>query len=311
MALDYPGAFAGVLSCGAFLPGDRSLPKTLPFVVYATVGTEDFNLFELYQADRDMTKGGTTHWVEVFPGPHRWAPPELLAEGLEFFRACAARKEPGTADPVWAKGLVQSRLASANNLKASGELVPALWKARQTAAFFAGVPGADSAAAEVAGLESDPQLLARLEAERRLETALDRLRHCESLGEYERELTVLEKLSQGNGWASQRGRWALTVAAMDLSTSGLMSLQRANYKTAAALFEMAARADPKSPLHAYNAACAYSRLNRPKESIAMLQRALDLGFKDGKALAEDPDLANARKDPAFKDLTVRSSVQTR
>jgi tetratricopeptide (TPR) repeat protein len=196
-------------------------------------------------------------------------------------------------------------------LKASDELVPALWKARQTAAFFAGVPGADRAAAEVAALESDPQLQARLEAERRLETALDRLRHCESLGEYERELTAMEKLSQGDGGAAQRGRWALTVAAMDLSTSGLMSLQRANFKTAAALFEMASRADPKSPLPAYNAACAYSRLNRPKASIAMLQRALDLGFKDGKALAEDPDLANARKDPAFKGLALNTTTQTR
>jgi hypothetical protein len=305
MALDHSAAFAGVICCGALLPGDRSLPKTLPFVVYATVGMEDFNLFEVYQADRDLTQGGTTHWVEIFAGPHRWAPPELLREGVEFFRACAVRKGQTTVDPAWAKGLVESRLASASILRASDELVPALWKVRQTAAFFAGVPGADLAKAEATALEADPQLQARLEAERRLEVAVDRLRHCESIEEYERELTVLEKLSQGEGWAAQRGRWALTVAAMDLSTSGLMTLQRSNFKTAAALFEMAARADPTSPLPVYNAACAYSRLNRPKESIAMLQRALSLGFKDGKALAEDPDLANARKDPAFRGLVVQ------
>jgi tetratricopeptide (TPR) repeat protein len=258
-----------------------------------------------------MTKGGSTHWVEVFAGPHRWASPELLKEGVEFFRACAARKEQGTADPVWAKGLVESRLASASILKTSGELVPALWKVRQTASFFAGVPGADRAAAEEEALEADPQLQSRLEAERKLETALDRLRHCVSIEEYQRELAVLEKLSQGEGWTAERGRWVLTVAAVDLSTSGLMSLQRANYKTAAALFEMAVRADPKSPMPAYNAACAYSRLNRPKESIDMLRRALDRGFRDTKALAEDPDLANVRKDPSFKGLVVNNATQTR
>lgn len=305
MAMDHPGAFSGVLCCGALLPGDRSLPQTLPFMVYATVGTEDFNLFEMYQADRDLTKGKTIHWVEIFPGPHRWAPPDLLQEGLEFFQVCAARKGHSEVDTSGAKTLAEARLASAGTLKASGQFVPALWKVRQTATFFAGVPGADRAAAEAAALEADPQVRARLECESRLETVLDRLRHCTSLDDYQREFTDLEKLAKGDGWSAQRGQWAMTVAAMDLSTSGLMSLQRANYKTAAALFEMAGRADPKSPLPAYNAACAYSRLNRPKEAMAMLRRALDLGFRDAKALAEDPDLANARKDPSFKGLDVR------
>lgn len=305
MALDHPKSFAGVLCCGGFLPGDRSLPKTLPFAVYVTVGTEDFNLFELQQADRDMTKGGTTHWVEIFVGPHRWAPAELLTEGMEFLKVCAARKGQTALDPVWMKGLVESRLASANALVASGDLVPALWKVRQTAAFFQDFPGAEKAVAEAVKLAADPQVKARLEAEAKLETAVDRLRHCESLEEYGKEFGALEKLSQGDGWAAERGRWALTVAAMDLSTSGLMSLQRANCKTAAALFELALRADPKSPLNAYNAACAYSRLNQRKESIAMLKRALALGFKDKRALAQDPDLANARKDPAFEGLAIR------
>ena len=305
MALDHPKAFAGVLCCGAFLPGDRSLPKTLPFAVYATVGTEDFNLFELYQADREMAKGGTAHWVEIFPGPHRWAPHELLREGVEFFQVCACRQGGIAADAAWMKGLVDSRLASADALKASGATIPALWKYRQTAAFFAGVPGADRAAAEAAALAADPQVKARLEAEAKLESAVDRLRHCESLEEYQKELPALEKLAQGEGRAAERGRWALTVVATDLSTTGLMSLQRGDYKVAAALFGLACRADPKNPLPAYNAACAYSRLNQRKEAMSMLQRALDAGFKDGRALGEDPDLANVRKEPGFQALQAK------
>ncbi len=141
-----------------------------------------------------------------------------------------------------------------------------------------------------------------LEAEAKLESAVDRLRHCGTLEEYQKELPALEKLAQGDGWAAARGRWALTVVATDLSTTGLMSLQRGDYKVAAALFELACRADPKNPLPAYNAACAYSRLNQRKESLAMLKRALDAGFKDRKAFREDPDLANVRKDPGFAAL---------
>jgi predicted esterase len=302
MALDHPKAFAGVLCCGAFVPGDRSLPKTLPFAVYATVGTEDFNLFELYQGDRDLTKGGTPHWVEVFPGPHRWAAPELLREGVEFFQVCAMRKGQLAADAAWQHGLVTARLATADALKASGALLSALWKYRQTGVFFAGLPGADRAASEAAALAQDPQVKVMLETEGRLETALDRLRHCESLEDYQREFAALEKMSQAEGYDGVRARYALTVSAQDLSATGLMSLQRGNCKSAAALLELAVRADPNDPLPAYNAACAYSRLNQRKEALAMLGRAVDAGFRDAKLLRDDPDLANARKDPGFAAL---------
>ena len=78
----------------------------------------------------------------------------------------------------------------------------------------------------------------------------------------------------------QRGRWALTVAAVDLSTSGLMALQRGNAKSAAALFDLVVRAAPKDPLPAYNAACAYARVNQRDLSLAMLGKALNRGFRD-------------------------------
>ena len=305
MALDHPKAFAGVLCCGAFLPGDRSLPKTLPFAVYATVGTEDFNLFELYQGDRDMTRGGTAHWVEVFPGPHRWASPELLREGVEFFQVCAMRKGQVTDDAAWQAGLVKARLASADALKASGALLSALWKYRQTGAFFAGLPGADRGASEAASLAQNPQVKAMLETEAKLEDALDRLRHCENLEDYQKEFAALEKMGQAPGYDGARARYALTVSAQDLSATGLMSLQRGSYKSAAALLELAVKADPQDPLPAYNAACAYSRLNQRKEALAMLGKAVDAGFRDAKLLKSDPDLANARKDSGFAALQAR------
>jgi hypothetical protein len=37
----------------------------------------------------------------------------------------------------------------------------------------------------------------------------------------------------------------------------------------------------------------------------MLGTALDRGFKDAKALREDPDLANVRKDAGFAGLQAR------
>lgn len=302
MALDHPGRFAGVICCGAFVPGDRSLPKRLPFAVYGTVGTEDFNLFEFYQADRDLTRGGTPHWIEIFHGPHRWPSADLAREGLEFMQAVAMQKGQIPTDGDFLKRVVAERLASAAALKAAGDLIPALWKYRQTALFFKGVEGADRAYAEAVALGEDPEFKARVATEEKLEVAVARLRQCTSLEDYERELPTLEKLAQGQGWAADRGRWALTIPAMDLKATGMMAHQRGNYKASAALFELACRADPSDRVAAYDAACARARLGQKKEALDWLRKAVAAGFRDRQLLATDADLNDIRKDPAFAEI---------
>ncbi len=305
MALNHRKAFAGVLCCGAVLPGGRSLPRSLPFAVAALAGTEDFNLFEFYQAERDFAKGATVRWMEIFPGPHRWPPPDVLRDGVEFFQACAIRKGQIPADPVFLERVVAARLDTAAALRGEGELVPALWLYRQTARTFPGTPGAKRAEDAAEETAADPEVRIRVDVEDKLETDLARLRRCEVLSDYERELSPVERLAQGDGWAAKRARWALTAVAADLDAAGLQAHQRGNYKASAALFTLAFRADPARALSAYNAACAYSRLNQRKEALAMLQRALEAGFKGGRALKEDPDLANARKEPGFQALAGR------
>ena len=52
----------------------------------------------------------------------------------------------------------------------------------------------------------------------------------------------------------------------------------------------------------YNLACSYSRAKRFSESFAALDRAFKLGYADLKWLAKDPDMANLRRHPAFKEF---------
>ena len=308
MALSHRKAFSGVLCCGAVLPGDRSLPRSLPFAVAALAGTEDFNLFEFYQAERNLAKGSTARWMEIFPGSHRWPPPDLLQEGVEFFQVCAMRQGQIPVDQSLLERWVNARLDAAAALRGEGELLPALWLYRQTARTFSGTPGAKRAEEAAAAMIADPEVRNRVEVDGQLEADLARLRRCEALSDYERELSPVERMAQGDGWAAKRARWALTAVATDLDAAGLQAHKRGNYKASAALFTLALRADPARALSAYNAACAYSRLNQRKEALAMLGRGLEAGFKDGRALKEDPDLANARKEPGFQALTGRLQI---
>lgn len=59
----------------------------------------------------------------------------------------------------------------------------------------------------------------------------------------------------------------------------------------------------------YNAACAYSLLNRKPEALKFLALAIDAGFADKKQLTSDTDLNPLREDPDFKDLA--ASIGTR
>lgn len=58
----------------------------------------------------------------------------------------------------------------------------------------------------------------------------------------------------------------------------------------------------RNPSAAYNVACAYARLNQPKESLEWLKTAKDAGFEDLKLLQEDKDLDSLRATPEFQSL---------
>jgi tetratricopeptide (TPR) repeat protein len=66
------------------------------------------------------------------------------------------------------------------------------------------------------------------------------------------------------------------------------------------LFERYAKPDA-----AYNVACSLARLGKVDEGLQWLERAIDAGFRDGKLLDEDEDIAALRTDARFAGLRGR------
>jgi tetratricopeptide (TPR) repeat protein len=62
---------------------------------------------------------------------------------------------------------------------------------------------------------------------------------------------------------------------------------------------------PDDPTVHYNLACSYSLTRRYKLAIAALDRALDLGYRDFKWLARDPDLALLRRHALYAYIRAR------
>jgi tetratricopeptide (TPR) repeat protein len=63
---------------------------------------------------------------------------------------------------------------------------------------------------------------------------------------------------------------------------------------------------PYEPVVHYNLACSLSLLDRGDEAVAMLRKALNLGFDDFEGLQEDTDLDNIRDHPGFIELLLNA-----
>jgi hypothetical protein len=59
---------------------------------------------------------------------------------------------------------------------------------------------------------------------------------------------------------------------------------------------------PQDPLAHYNLACSFALLRQPEQSLKMLRRAVELGYRDFRYMREDRDLDSIRHDPRFRQL---------
>jgi hypothetical protein len=53
----------------------------------------------------------------------------------------------------------------------------------------------------------------------------------------------------------------------------------------------------------YNLACSYSLTDQFERAILALDQAIELGYRDFKWLAKDPDLKKLRAQPVFQEIS--------
>lgn len=62
---------------------------------------------------------------------------------------------------------------------------------------------------------------------------------------------------------------------------------------------------PGDSLVLYNLACSYSLTGHVDDGLRALEKALSMGYRDFKWLAEDPDLQNVRRHPLYEKLRAK------
>ncbi len=83
--------------------------------------------------------------------------------------------------------------------------------------------------------------------------------------------------------------------------------RRGKFKEGLKIDEQLAKIRPEDSLVQYNLACSYTLTGQLDLAFQSLTAALDLGYRDFKWMAEDPDLEALREDDRYKKI--RSKIR--
>ena len=78
--------------------------------------------------------------------------------------------------------------------------------------------------------------------------------------------------------------------------------QRGRFTEGLHVDERLARLEPGNPLVFYNLACSYSLTDEFDRALHALNQAINLGYRDFRWLAKDPDMKKLRAQPAYADI---------
>ena len=78
--------------------------------------------------------------------------------------------------------------------------------------------------------------------------------------------------------------------------------QRGRFTEGLQVDERLARLEPNNPTVFYNLACSYSLTDEFDRALFALDRAIELGYRDFKWLAKDPDLKKLRVQPGYEEI---------
>ncbi|MGP8199476.1 MAG: TPR end-of-group domain-containing protein [Limisphaerales bacterium] len=81
--------------------------------------------------------------------------------------------------------------------------------------------------------------------------------------------------------------------------------RRGRYLEGLKIDERLSKLRPDDSLVHYNLACSYSLTRQLEMSIATLEIAINLGYRDFKWMAQDPDLENLREHPDYKRIQAK------
>ena len=150
---------AGVIASSAGYP-DSQPRASVPFAVFGTAGTEDFNYFEMRQLDRKLA---SPHFLAIFNGGHTLPPDSVAFDAIEWMELQAMASRRRTRDDALIARLFEKRQQRVTASESPAETVHLL---EALVADFKGLRDVSAEAARVKELSRQPEVKKALAHER-------------------------------------------------------------------------------------------------------------------------------------------------
>ncbi len=321
LARSAPKSFAGIVGAGAGWPASQPPRKDDGFVFYGTVGTKDFNYYEMMDLEPRLASAGIRHRMEIFDGLHQWPPAEIATRAIAWLDLQAMKAGTLPKDPARIQAAWDETTGRARGEEQAGDLFQASRTWSGAAADFEGLRDTAEAAGKAAELAANPALQreikerdARLVHDKKfLSLAPGILAAVNPSGEPRTVAQVvallkiheLRKTAESAPTADERLSAQRILNTMQVQTSYYlpqMYAGRKEYDQEVFVLSIATEIDPKSSTVFYNRAAAYARKGDRKRSLADLRRAAGNGWKDRTVIDKDPDFDSLRLDPELQQL---------
>jgi dienelactone hydrolase len=159
---------AGVIASSAGYP-DNKPRGSVPFALFGTAGTDDFNYIEMRQLDRKLT---SPHRLAVFNGGHTLPPPPVALEAIEWMEVQAMKSGRRPKDAALVERLFAKRQQLVESSASETAAVHLLEAAAEDFGWLRDVSAETARAAELSRQPEVRKALARERADDEAEVRL-------------------------------------------------------------------------------------------------------------------------------------------
>lgn len=313
----------GVVSAGAGFSVDVRPAADTPFLYYGAVGTIDYNFHEVDLLAHALAEHNLPHRIETFPGPHSWMTSSVAMRAIEWFELRAMQAGTRAVDAALVDGWWDRDAKIAAERVTMGQ---ALDGSRHYAAMvrdYEGLRDTSLARADAARLADAVQTreeLKRRKAHARAAIAWVTERLSEAVRAFppgaarpamsEANLIAALSVTRLRHEAQSEMPDIALEAQRQLNQLGVQlgfylpqqAIARGEWARAGYYLTASMAIDDQSPVAWYLKAQSDAHLNRPRDVVASLQRAVASGFRDVALIESEPAFVKVRPDPAFAAL---------
>ena len=311
-------SIAGVIAHGAGYPAVTAPAANDKFVYYAAVGNADFNYPEILNLRDDKEKQGAPFKAKIYPGPHQWAPKDIVEDAMEWIELKAMQAGTEKPNPEFIHKLFDQTRAEAAQDGERGDVMAQFYALRSLAMDFKSLEEVGEFEKQLAAMRDSKELKkARHEQERviDLQKSLTGVTGAEiaELGrmppdvQFRIKQQVLAALLGLRGQASKgKDHLVYTRAFNQLWIEGMergqQQFRNKEFLGAAVYFDVMAAAAPDQIWPLLLLAETRVRQGDTKAALKAIEEAVKRGLKNARILTQDPELKPLASDPAFQRI---------